>query len=263
MEYLSRKFPLATFQRKSSGRYAELLSAGCGTGIAALEFVMAIKARLLAVDLSLSSLAYAKRKTLELGLTSIEYAQADLLELGTTGRQFDIIECSGVLHHMADPFAGWRLLLSLLNPGGFMLVGLYSEVARRDIVRTRQLIAERRFGVSADEIRRCRQDLLDLNERENLGIATTNSDFFGVSTCRDLLFHSQERQMTLSDIAAFLQDNALTFLGFEIEGAVLHAYRKRFPDDPAATNLNHWQAFELDNPSTFIGMYLFWVQKAA
>jgi len=89
----------------------------------------------LAVDLSISSLAYAKRKSRKLGLTTIEYAQADLLKLGSLGRSFDIIESSGVLHHLAAPWAGWRVLLSLLRPGGFMRLGFYSEVARRDIVR--------------------------------------------------------------------------------------------------------------------------------
>jgi tetratricopeptide (TPR) repeat protein/2-polyprenyl-3-methyl-5-hydroxy-6-metoxy-1,4-benzoquinol methylase len=261
--YLSRKFPFASFQRESSGHRTELLSAGCGTGQVVLEIAMAIKARLLAVDLSLSSLGYAKRKTRELGLTSIEFAQGDLLELGVIGRHFDVIECSGVLHHLADPFAGWRVLLSLLRPGGFMLVGLYSQAARRDIARTRHLIAERGFGASPDEIRRCRQELLDLKDREKLGIAVTSSDFFGMSTCRDLLFHTQEQEMTLSDIAAFLEGNALTFLGFEVEDSVLHAYRKNFPDDRAATSLNHWQAFEQENPGTFAAMYIFWVQKPA
>jgi hypothetical protein len=43
----------------------------------------------------------------------------------------------------------------------------------------------------------------------------------------------------------------------------LAAYRARFPDDPAAVNLDHWQQFEADNPDTFAGMYQFWVQKPA
>jgi hypothetical protein len=42
---------------------------------------------------------------------------------------------------------------------------------------------------------------------------------------------------------------------------VLHAYKRRFPDDPAATNLAQWQIFENDNPYTFAGMYQFWVRK--
>lgn len=259
--YLRRKFPLAAFARKSGAEMAEFLSAGCGTGQFPLGIAQDVKARVLAVDLSLASLAYAKRKAQEFGLTGIEFAQADLLELAAIGRRFDIVECSGVLHHMADPFQGWRALLSLLRPGGFMLVGLYSEVARRGIVEARRLIAERNYGTSADAIRRCRQDLLDMDRDGKLG--TRFGDFFGLSTCRDLLFHVQEQQMRLPDIAAFLNENGLTLLGFETDAANIRAYRRRFPDDPAATDLDHWQEFENGNPDTFSGMYMFWIRKNA
>ena len=53
-----------------------------------------------AVDLSFSSLAYAKRKTDELGSVNIDYLQADILNLRQMGKEFDIIESAGVLHHM-------------------------------------------------------------------------------------------------------------------------------------------------------------------
>ena len=69
--------------------------------------------------------------------------------------------------------------------------------------------------------------------------------------------------MTLDGIAAFLRDNNLTFLGFEIGDNVLYDYRKRFADDPAAIDLGHWQVFERDNPATFSSMYMLWIQKPA
>ena len=72
-----------------------------------------------------------RRKAHELGLANIEHAQADILKLDSLDRRFDVIETAGVLHHLADPAAGWRLLLSLLRPNGLMFVGLYSALARR------------------------------------------------------------------------------------------------------------------------------------
>jgi SAM-dependent methyltransferase len=237
------------------------LIAGCGTGQQSIGMTQIFKgARLLAVDLSLSSLSYAMRKTEELGLTSIEYAQADLLELASLDRKFDIVASVGVLHHLADPFAGWRVLLSLLRDGGFMNLGFYSEIARRDVVKIRAFIAGRGYDATANDIRRCRQDLID--ERANFTKALISSDFYSMSACRDLLFHAQEHVMTLAEIGAFLGENGLTFIGFDIDGAVLNAYKRRFPDDPAATNLSQWQIFEHENPDTFAGMYQFWVQKA-
>src|SRR4030095_9892868 len=56
----------------------------------------------------------------------------------------------GVLHHLDDPFAGWRVLLELLRPGGFMYLGLYSALGRTHIVNVRSLIAERGYRSSAD-----------------------------------------------------------------------------------------------------------------
>ncbi len=216
---------------------------------------------MLAIDLSLSSLAYARRKTQELGLASVEYAQADLLKLGSLGRSFDVIESVGVLHHLADPYAGWQALLSLLRPGGFMELGFYSATARRNIGRIWDFIAARGYGSTADDIRRFRQDLMDSGDSAEFGAALNSADFFSTSTCRDLLFHAHEQRMTLDGIEEFLRKNRLAFLGFEIGADVLRAYRQRFPADRAATDLAQWQVFEGENPDTFGSMYHFWVQK--
>lgn len=260
--YLCQKFPLASFKRHGKSGRIDVLIAGCGTGQHSIGTAQQFQgAQVLAVDLSMSSLSYAKRKTRELGLTSIEYAQADLLKLGSLGRSFDVIESGGVLHHLADPWTGWQVLLSLLRPGGFMKLGFYSEVARRNIVRARDFIAGQGYGASANEIRRCRQDLVDLDKSADFGTTLKSSDFFSISACRDLLFHVQEHRMTLAGIDAFLRDNNLAFMGFEIDADVLQAYKLRFPDDRAAINLAQWQIFENENPDTFFGMYQFWIQK--
>jgi len=217
----------------------------------------------LAVDLSLTSLSYAKRKTQELGLSTIDYSQADILKLGLLNRSFDVIESGGVLHHLADPLAGWRVLLSLLRPGGFMGIALYSEVARRDVVKARTFIAEQGYASTVEDIRRCRQDIMDLGANGGFGDLLRVNDFFSISDCRDLLFHVQEHRMTLTGIEAFLRDNNLVFLGFQIDADVLSAYKQRFPDDQTATNLSQWQIFEQEHPNIFFGMYQFWIQKLA
>lgn len=259
--YLHQMFPLAPFDRSPAGSGLDILVAGCGTGQQPIRTAQLFpSARILAIDLSRSSLAYAMRKSRELGVSSIEYAQADLLKLGSLGRRFDVIEAGGVLHHLADPWAGWRTLLPLLRPGGFMFLGLYSRIARREVIRLRKTIAERGYGTTADEIRRCRQDLTTL--ANGAGSADGRpSDLSTISAFRDLLFHVQEHCLTLAEIEGFLQEHDLTFLGFDIAPDVVHAYRMRFPGDRGATSLGQWQVFESEKPETFAGMYQFWVQK--
>ena len=259
--FLNSKFPLAGFERPGPRALKDILIAGCGTGQCSIAKAQRFGAKhMLAIDLSLASLGYARRKSEELGL-SITYAQADILELGTSGRQFDLIESLGVLHHLADPFAGWRALLSLLRPGGFMLLGLYSEVARRPVLAARALIKERELGDSADDIRGFRQYLIRCGDPQAYASVLESEDFFSLSACRDLLFHAQEQRLTLAAIAGFIQSHDLNLLGFELEDAVLAQYHQRFPEDRPATNLTCWEAFEADHPGLFGGMYIFWVQK--
>lgn len=258
--FLSGKFPFAQFERPAGHALQDILIAGCGTGQRSIAMARKFVGReVLAVDLSLASLGYARRKSEELGLT-IAYAQADILELETTGRQFDLIESLGVLHHLADPWGGWVTLLSLLRPGGFMLLGLYSELARRPVIMARERIAEQDFG-RAQDIRSFRQELIQSTDPYPYSSILESEDFFSLGACRDLLFHVQEQRVTLAEIARFTQSYNLSLLGFELNDAVLAAYRKRFPQDRAASNLACWEAFEADHPGLFGGMYMFWVQK--
>ena len=67
--------------------------------------------------------------------------------------------------------------------------------------------------------------------------------------------------MTLPEIADFVGENNLEFLGFIADGGVIHRFRARFPQDEAAADLALWHAFETDNPGAFAGMYQFWIRK--
>ncbi len=254
-------FPHATFQ--ALGKVdVDILIAGCGTGRHAIEIARLYRgAKILAIDLSLASLAYAKRKTSELGLENIEFGQADILELGNLGRSFDIIESVGVLHHLHDPLEGWRVLLALLRAGGFMRIGLYSALARQGVLAVRALIGARGYRETADDIRRFRQEILGLEDDAPAKSLSRSSDFFATSSCRDLFFHVVEHQTTIPAIKQFLAANDLAFIGFD--GPMRPEYAERFPADRAMTDLDCWHQFELEHPTAFLTMYQFWVQRSA
>jgi len=240
----------------------DVLIAGCGTGLSTLEFARnAPRARILAVDLSRSSLSYAKRMAQTLGIANVEFAHGDITRLEGFGRDFDCIDASGVLHHLADPWAGWRILLSLLRPGGSMQVGLYSQAARRNVVAGRALIAQRGYRPIPADIHRCREEIAAAEDGSLLKSLTRSADFFTMSECRDLLFHPQEHRLTLPEIKAFVATNDLQFCGFALPQAALRAFAARFPGPTAQTDLDCWAAFEKLAPNTFGGMYLFSVQK--
>ena len=260
--YLHRRLPWASLGDFGRLDGVQILIAGCGTGQHSIETAQRVAgADTLAIDLSLTSLCYAQRKSRALGLTRLQYAQADILQLGSIGRTFDLIEAGGVLHHLADPLAGWRVLISILRPGGIMRIGLYSKLARSHLVAAQASVAEGGYGRSADDIRRFRQDLMATGSETASKLASEHRDFFSTSECRDLLFHQQEHSFTLPQIGAFLVECGLEFLGFDVDGGILRQFRQRFPHRSELTDLDSWNAFETDNPDTFIGMYQFFVRK--
>jgi SAM-dependent methyltransferase len=240
----------------------EILIAGCGTGHHSINTARAFpQAHVLGVDISRASLSYAIRKTRELDVANIEYAHADILKLGSIGRTFDLIESIGVLHHLSDPAAGWDVLLSLLKPGGVIGIGLYSERARRAIVAARAFIAERGYRPVVEDIRAARQELT----RRSIVVPSDSvvifRDFFDTSGCRDLLFNVMEHRFTIAQIKAFLTENVLTFLGFELTPQIRAQFLERFPGEESLVDLDKWDLFEAAHPETFVGMYVFYARK--
>ena len=257
--YLRVTFPNAAITPLASSETLETLVAGCGTGYHAISIAQKYRGvKVLAIDLSLASLAYAKRKTPTSLTSRLSYAQADIVKLGAIGRRFDLIDASGVLHHMAKPLEGWRILLGLLRPSGVMHLGLYSELGRRDVTAARAVIAERGYASTAADIRRCRQELLETPLRS----LARFHDFFSTSECRDLLFHVQESRMTIPAIKDFIAAQGLRFIGFEFDPTRLQRFRALFAQNGwSMSDLDRWHALETEYPDTFAAMYNLWVQK--
>ena len=239
-----------------------ILIAGCGTGQHSIGTAARFKnSKVLAIDLSLCSLCYAKRKTEELDIQNIAYMQADILDLGKLSRQFDIIESAGVLHHMDDPLAGWRVLTDCLKPGGLIRIGLYSELARQHIVEVRQEISTRGVLSSDIAMKSFRKAMTTSNQSHHKRILNF-SDFYSLSELKDLLFHVQEHRFTMPQIQNCLSELGLKFCGFEADKLVQHfKLTNKGANDPY--DLDKWQAYEVANPRAFAGMYQFWCQKTA
>ncbi|KZB62324.1 hypothetical protein AUP42_05105 [Thalassospira lucentensis] len=249
----------------SSPEIPEILIAGCGTGQHALQTATRFKnAKVIAVDLSRSSLSYAWRKTQEMGIENIQYLQGDILKLDLLDRQFDIIECGGVLHHMADPLEGWTVLNRLLKPGGLMKIGLYSEIGRPDVIAARSFIQKHGYTTSADDMRRCRQEIISAAETGDQALIQLcmRADFYSLSPCRDLIFHIQEHRFTIPQIEDALKKLNLKFIDFETQSPqTLTRFRNENAGCPESLILKRWNDYEARFPETFRGMYQFWCQK--
>jgi SAM-dependent methyltransferase len=248
------------------GRY-EVLIAGCGTGQAAIGAALAYgpNARVLGLDLSAASLGYASRMAEHFSARNLEFVRGDILQLEAAPQflsRFGIIECTGVLHHMADPFAGWRVLAKCLAPGGLMLVGLYSHTSRRNLVALRSDPAYPGAGCDAAALRVFRQDLLERPDLSPGGELKVSRDFYTTSNFRDLVLHVSERPVTLPEIEQFLRESELAFKGFQFDPETFGRFQERFPEEVWPGRLERWAEFEQEHPRAFDGMYVLWCAAA-
>ena len=238
----------------------EILIAGCGTGQHAITTASKYKkSKILALDLSFKSLSYAKRKADELQINNIDFIQGDILDLESIDRKFDIIESVGVLHHMDNPFKGWKILTSCLNNDSLMLIGLYSEKARQHITQIRNKINKLKLQTNYKNIIKFRKDLIE-DDNDQWNYIKSSPDFYTVSGVRDLLFHVQEHQFTISKIKEYLDRLELIFLGFE-DQLVKKYFKDNYTNNDDLFNLEKWEEYEKTNPRIFAGMYQFWCKK--
>src|SRR5205085_9752158 len=108
----------------------KILIAGCGTIQAAYTAYMNREDEVIGIDLSEASLAHERFLQERHGLSNLKLFKGNLLEVGSLGERFDVILCTGVLHHMADPLAGLAARRDVLAPDGVMVLMLYGQSVR-------------------------------------------------------------------------------------------------------------------------------------
>lgn len=236
---------------------AELLIAGCGTGREAVMTALRYPdACVTAIDVSQASLDYAQTRR---GGLPIAFHRLDLREVSRLGRHFDAIFCSGVLHHLPDPEAGWRTLADVLKPGGVMRVLLYSKLGRLKIAAARKMIADLVGGPEDDDLlRSIRRRLL---ERAPDLLADIR-DFYVLPGVHDLLLNRHEDLFDIPRIGRAFDGLGLRLLRMNFPIAAAEAeYRKEHPGDPLLRDLAAIAAFEQRHPFLFRSMYDFWCRK--
>ncbi len=246
----------------------DVLIAGCGTGKQAVSAAndYGPNSRVLGMDIARRGLGYADMMAARMGVDNLRLAVGDITAIDqiepSFEKRFQVIECAGVLHHMADPFSAWRALARCLTDDGIMLIGLYSKLARQHLTVLRQ---EARYpGVDADDaaLRAYRSYLQTrLDTLPNGQVYKRSLDFYSASGFRDYFLHVSEQQMTLPEISSFLDECGLQFHGFV--GLPMDALRTLHPGEPSPGSLARWAELEARNPTLFAGMYQFWVSKKA
>ena len=140
-----------------------------------------------------------------------------------------------------------------------MRIGLYSELARKDIKKIRQASTSCGLTMADLEIKKFRRSLIDSQDIE-LKRTINGRDFFSLSSFRDLVLHVQEHRFTIPQIQDCIDELELSFCGFE-NNQIISIFKNTYGTNSDLYDLNLWHQFEEKNPNIFAGMYQFWCQK--
>lgn len=119
---------------------ARVLEIGCGTGQMSLYLARADRL-VVGADVTAASIGLAASAARRFGVEQAHFVQTDLHRPGLRDAAFDVVYCSGVLHHTPDPQAAFRRIVQLAKPGGMVVVGLYNSLARIPL-RLRRAVAK-------------------------------------------------------------------------------------------------------------------------
>src|SRR5262249_22809557 len=110
---------------------------------------------------------------------------------------FDVVVCSGVLHHTPDPRASFSSVARLVRPGGVLVVGLYNAYARLPL-RLRRAVA-RLTGVPWIPWDRVLRDRRGQPARREAWL-------------RDQYRHVEEHRHTLGEVRSWFREGGLVYL---------------------------------------------------
>jgi SAM-dependent methyltransferase len=190
-----------------------VLVAGGGTGDSTIYLAEQLKntsAQIVHLDLSGASIAIAQQRAALRGLNNISWVQQSLLDLPILGLgQFDYVNCSGVLHHLAEPDAGLRALLTVLKPGGGIGLMVYGQIGRMAIYQMQELLRLANGGVDEQrKLAHAKEVLAGLPQwnwyrRAGEDYGDDRSD----AAIYDSLLHSQDRAYTVPQLYEWLADD--------------------------------------------------------
>ena len=175
---------------------ARVLEVGCGTGQMSLYLATADRT-VVACDLTRASLALGADAARRYRVSGILFVESDLRHPGLRAGAFDVVVCSGVLHHTPDPRASFDALARLVKPGGVIVLGLYNVYARLPL-RLRRAVARLsgfRF-IPWDPV------LRDRNAEPERRRAWL----------RDQYQHPEEHRHTLAEVQGWFRDNGIEYL---------------------------------------------------
>jgi SAM-dependent methyltransferase len=190
----------------------EILIAGCGTSQAARYALREPDARITAIDVSDTSLRHTRELQRKYNLQNLELHQLPIERVREIGRSFDLVVCTGVLHHLPDPDCGLRALRDVLRPRGALRLMVYARYGRAGIYMMQEYCRLLEIKASAADLNSLGDALKTLPADHPIsGLLSRSKDFRRPEAIADALLHPQDRAYTVPEIYAWLDQCGMSF----------------------------------------------------
>jgi SAM-dependent methyltransferase len=190
----------------------EILVAGCGTSQAARYALREPDARITAIDISDTSLRHTRDLQRKYNLENLELHRLPIENVQDIGRSFDLVICTGVLHHLPDPDRGLCALREVLRPNGAMRVMVYARYGRAGIYMMQEYCRLLGISASAEDLRCLGGTLEALPANHPIsGVLSRATDFRRPEAIADALLHPQDRAYTVPELYAWLDRCGMSF----------------------------------------------------
>ena len=190
----------------------EILIAGCGTSQAARYALREPDARVTAIDVSDTSLRHTRDLQRKYNLTNLELHQLPIERVRELGRSFDLVVCTGVLHHLPDPDDGLRALRDVLRPSGAMRLMVYARYGRAGIYMMQEYCRLLEISASATDLQSLGAALEALPADHPIsGLLRRSKDFRRPEAMADALLNPQDRAYTVPEMYAWLDRCGMSF----------------------------------------------------
>jgi SAM-dependent methyltransferase len=195
---------------ESPGR--RVLVAGCGTAQGARYALRDPGHEVLGIDVSEASLEATRTLKERYGLDNLELARLPIEDAGELEREFDLVVCTGVLHHLPDPLRGLGALSRVLAPGGVLHLMVYAPYGRTGVYMMQRYGRLLGLGTSEAEIDDLAASLREIPPHHPLRFLFEKSpDFRSHAGLADALLNPQDRAYTVPELLELVESAGLRF----------------------------------------------------
>lgn len=180
----------------------KIIEVGSGTCQLSITLASGTNNEVVAFDPTIESLklgsAFAKSNKVD----NCIFVNGDLFSNPFSKEYFDIVWCSGVLHHTENPKKGFEIVSTWVKPNGYVVIGLYNRFGRFRTVFRQKLFKLLGKGIFAKKIVYFFDPILrnDISKEKKL------------AWFQDQYEHPVETLHTLDEVLGWFEENNIEFI---------------------------------------------------